>query len=252
MFSVQQRQQVHERLVEMARADSRVVAAAVVGSRAGGGGDPWSDLDLTFGLAPGVAVAEVLADWTPSIEGEFDAVRLFDLPFRSSVYRVFMLRGNLQLDVSFTPESDFGALGPRFELIYGTAVERAPIPQASAEHVLGLGVHHAVRARFCIERGRPWQAEHWISSARDQTLTLACLRLGLESAHARGFDQLPAEVAAALRDGLVRSFDRVELRRALGCVVDGMIRESAEMGEPGARMATPLRELLSEDWSGVG
>lgn len=63
MLTAGQRERVHERRVAMARQDARVVAAAVVGSRANGGGDRWSDLDLTFGPAPGVAVAEVLADW---------------------------------------------------------------------------------------------------------------------------------------------------------------------------------------------
>jgi hypothetical protein len=248
MFTPEQRQRVHDRLVEMARQDERVVAAAVVGSRAGGGGDRWSDVDLTFGLAPGASVDEVLNDWTRSIEGELEAARLFDLPFRSSIYRVFMLPGNLQVDISFTPEAEFGAIGPQFELLFGDAVERASVPAQTAEHRLGLGVHHAVRARFCVERGRPWQAEYWISSARDEALGLACMRHGVPAAYARGYDQLPAEVTVALRDGLVRSFDRAELLRALGCVVDGLIRESGHLGETGGRMAAPLRDLLAGDW----
>jgi len=165
---------------------------------------------------------------------------------------VFMLPGNLQLDVSFTPAAEFGALGPQFTLLFGDAVERTPIPPASAEHLLGLGVHHAVRARFCIERGRTWQAEYWIRSARDEALAMACLRHGLPAAHARGVDQLPADVTAALRDALVRSFDREELLRALGCAIGGLIRESAALGERGARMAGPLRELLAADWGQPG
>ena len=47
-------------------------------------------------------------------------------------------------------------------------------------------MHHAVRARFCIERGRWWQAEYWISGVRDQALALACHRRGLAVAHGRG------------------------------------------------------------------
>lgn len=252
MFSLEQRQRVHDRLVEMAREDPRVIAAAVVGSRAAGGRDRWSDVDLTFGIAPGVGVAEVLSDWTRSFGREFDAAHLFDLPFRSSIYRVFLLPGSLQVDISFTPGDQFGALGPKFDLLFGDAVERAPIPPASAENLLGVGVHHAVRARFCIERGHVWQSEYWISGARDHVLALACLRHGLESAHARGCDRLPDEVAAALRDALVCSFDRAELMRALGCAIDGLIRESTELGEPGARMVRPLRELLREDWGRAG
>jgi hypothetical protein len=45
VFSVEDRQRVHDRVLELAAADDRVVAGAVVGSLADGG-DRWSDLDL--------------------------------------------------------------------------------------------------------------------------------------------------------------------------------------------------------------
>jgi len=252
VFTIEQRERVHDRLVEMARQDPRVVAAAVVGSRASGGGDRWSDLDLTFGLAADASVADVLLDWTRSVEREFGAVRLFDLPFLSSLYRVFLLPGNLQVDLSFTPGAEFGALGPNFALLFGAAVERAHIPSPSAEYLLGLCVHHAVRARLCIERGRLWQAEYWISGVRDQALALACLRHGLEARNARGFDQLPAPVTAALGDALVRSIDRAELLRALASAIEGLLREAVADGDLGATVEGPLRELVSEDWGKDG
>jgi hypothetical protein len=45
--------------------------------------------------------------------------------------------------------------------------------------MFGYAVHHLVRARFCIERERLWQAQYWLSGARDLMLSRACLRLGL-------------------------------------------------------------------------
>ena len=252
MFTIEQRERVHDRLVAMAREDPRVVAAAVVGSRAGGGGDRWSDLDLTFGLAPGASLSDVLADWTRSIEREFGAVRLFDLPFRTSIYRVLLLPGALQLDISFTPGAEFGALGPKFELLFGKAVERPHVPLPAAEDLLGLAVHHAVRARFCIERGRPWQAEHWISGVRDQALALACLRHGLEPRQARGSDTLPAEVTTPWAGALVRSVDREELLRALRSAIEALLRESSPAGDLRAKVEGPLLELLSETWAQAG
>ena len=245
MFTVEQRDRVYERLVQMAHSDPRVVAAAVVGSRAGGGGDRWSDLDLSFGLAAGTDLYEVLSEWTGAMEREFEAVRLFDLPFLSSVYRVLLLPGSLQVDLSFTPGHEFGALGPGFTLLFGEAVERAHLSQPSAEYLLGMGVHHAVRARICIERDRPWQAEYWISGARDQALALACLRHGVESRNARGYDELPAELAATFPGALVRSIDRAELTRALSCTIDLLVRESAFVGHRHASIEKALRELAS-------
>jgi len=248
VFTVEQRERVHRLLVERAHDDARITAAAVVGSRANGGGDACSDLDLAFGLAPGAATGDVLADWTAFVERELGGFRLFDLPYRASIYRVFLLPGHLQLDLSFTPGGQFGALGPRFKLLFGAAVPLEPSPAPSAAEALGLGVHHALRARFCIERGRAWQAEWWISGARDQALALACLRHGLEPRQARGWDDLPADLAAVTREALVRSLERAELTRALGCAVEMLAGEAALLGGPHAALVPMLRDLAAGDW----
>ncbi|HEY7032656.1 MAG TPA: hypothetical protein VH482_15040, partial [Thermomicrobiales bacterium] len=123
MFRVEDRERVREVVVEKARRDPRVVAAAAVGSSASGG-DRWSDLDLTFGVADGVPVEAVLADWTRAVVDQFEAAVLFDLPVGSTIYRVFLLPGALQVDLSFGPAAEFGARGPRFRLLFGEAVEK--------------------------------------------------------------------------------------------------------------------------------
>src|SRR5215211_9440950 len=60
VFTVAQRAALRERLLRLATEDQRVVAGADVGSLAVDGGDRLSDLDLTFGIADHVPVAEVL------------------------------------------------------------------------------------------------------------------------------------------------------------------------------------------------
>ena len=52
VFTVEERNRIRDRILEMAKSDERVVAGAVVGSLATGEGDRWSDLDLTFGVSP--------------------------------------------------------------------------------------------------------------------------------------------------------------------------------------------------------
>jgi hypothetical protein len=240
MFTVEEREHVRERILEMAHADSRIVAGAEIGALALGGGDRWSDLDLTFGVADGAGVDAVLADWTAELTEELDAVHLFDLPFQSSIYRVFLLPGNLQVDLSFTPARDFGARGPKFSSLFGGAVERDPVPQPTAEHLFGYGAHHAVRARICVERGRPWQAEYWISALRDHGLMLASLGRGLEVSYGRGFDQLSPETLALAEAALVRSLEPEELVRALRAAIELLLREAGELGSD---LSTQLREL---------
>ena len=211
VFSAGAHERVRARVLQLAADDARVVAGAVVGSLARSEGDRWSDLDLTFAVADEVPVAEVLEDWTRTLVAEFGAAHLFDLPSGASIYRVFLLRGCLQCDLSFTPAGSFGASGPQFRLLFGRAVPK-PYPRPPSAHELfGYAVHHALRARFCIERGRYWQAEYWISSLRDHALSLACRRRGLAAVHGRGFDDLPLTVRDTFAPALATSLARDEL-----------------------------------------
>jgi hypothetical protein len=213
IFTVEGRWLVREGLLKKARSDDRVVAGAEVGSTAVGGGDQWSDLDLAFGVADGTNVAELLSDWTAELAEQFSAIHLFDVTLQSTIYRVFLLPGNLQVDLSFTPRADFGPIGLKFSLLFGTAIAKSLIEPPGAGHIFGFGTHHAVRARICIERGRAWQAEYWISGVRDQALALACRLRGLETGNGRGFDDLPADILDRFNEALVRSLEREELMR---------------------------------------
>jgi hypothetical protein len=174
---------------------------------------------------------------------------VFDLPSGTTTYRVFLLPGCLQLDLSFAQASAFGAGGPNFELLFGEAVARPHVPPPSAHELFGYAVHHAVRARFCIERSRSWQAEYWISAVRDHALSLACRSRHLPARHGRGFDDLPADVRDGFTGAVVRSLDRDELLRALGSAVAGLLREADEVRELAAKVEPELRNLTAT-WRG--
>jgi hypothetical protein len=244
MFSIDDRDCIRDRVLQLADSDARVVAGAVVGSLALTEGDRWSDLDLTFAVADGVPVQEVLEDWTRALVAEFDAAHLFDLPSGTSIYRVFLLPGCLQFDLSFTPASTFGATSPRFRLLFGSAVEKPYLHQPSAHELFGYAVHHALRARFCIERGRFWQAEYWVSATRDYAMSLACVRHGLPASNGRGFDDIPPDVRDSFTSALVVSLERGELLRALGSAIAGLLREGDVVQELAAKVAPQLRMLM--------
>ena len=245
-FTVEERARVQDRAIELVSSDERVVAGAVVGSLAYDAGDRWSDLDLTFAVADGVPLDDVLRDWTRRFEDEFDAVHLFDLPSGRTIYRVFLLPDLLQLDLSFTPASAFGAGGPRFRLLFGETVERPFASPRPAEELLGYAVLAARHSRVCVERGRYWDAEYWVSNLRDYALTLACRRRGLPASYARGFDDLPADVRDRFTGALVRSLERGELLRAHRVAVAGLLHETDEAPELAAKVAPQLRVLAAE------
>lgn len=242
MFRPEFRESVRDHVLRLARSDPRIIAGAAIGSDATGASDRWSDLDLTFGLQEGILPTDVLNEWTSNLERNFDAIPLFDLPSRTTLYRVFLMPGNLQVDLSMTPGS-VADYGPRFKLLFGTRVTREHSPPRPPREAIGYAVHHAVRARYSIERGRLWQAEYWISGVRDEALALASLRRGLEAYHGREWDRLPSDLLESARDALVRSLDRTELMRALGCAIALLLREAKESAEFPTQLEPRLRSL---------
>ena len=241
MFTPEDRDRVRERVFAIARADERIRGAAITGSRAVGTEDRWSDVDTAFGVAAGVAIDAVLADWTDLFAQEFDVVHYFDLRQDPTVYRVFLLANSLEVDISLTPASEFGARGPNFQLIYGESVERPATAAPSTDELIGFGWIYVLSARAAIERGKLWQAEHWISRTRDHSLALACIRHGLPARHARGVDRLPPEVTGPWRKTLVRSLEISELRRALAVAAHQFVHEVG-LVDPllGDALRTPL------------
>jgi hypothetical protein len=227
MFTTEQRDHVRDRVLDLARNDPRVTAGALTGSSALGAEDRWSDIDLAFGIAAGIRPETVLQDWTATFAREFGALHYWDLHSGPTIYRVFLLPTGLEVDVAVTPQPEFGARGPRFRTLFGSTRVLAAAAPAVPRYLVGLSWHHVLHARSCIERGKPWQAEYWISGIRDQALALACLRLGEETAFGRGVDRLPAVVTGPLAGALVRSLDEAELRRALAVATACAINELA-------------------------
>jgi hypothetical protein len=244
VFTVQERERVRAHVLELARSDSRVVAGAEVGSLALGGGDRWSDLDLTFGVTEGVAITQVLDEWTRDLSAQFDAVHLFDLVAGSATYRVFLLPDYLQLDVSLAPASQFHPTSPRFKLLFGEAGEPVSIAPTPRGETLGWAVLWARHARICIERHHLWQAEYAITNLRHHVMTLACLRLDLPAWYGKGFDRLPAGVRDAFDAALVRSLERDELIRAMKAALVALVKE-CEAAHDDEHVVERVREMTN-------
>ena len=241
MFTVEQRDAVRDRILRLAHDDERLVAGAVVGSLALGGGDAYSDLDLTFAVDRGTGVAAVLDDWTQLLARELDAVTLVDLERGPTVYRVFLLPDALQVDLSMSPAGDFRPAGPRFRLVFGETAPPRPDNGAPARSgnifiatppvvadMFGWGVIYALHARACIERGRVWQAEHYVGAVRDHALSMACVREGKTFVQARGYDDLSRETLERFDGSHLGAPDPPALRSALAASVRALVVEGRE------------------------
>jgi hypothetical protein len=244
VYTVDRRDHVRAWLLERAGRDPAIAGAAVTGSAARDAEDRWSDIDLFFGVAPGVTVRDVLRDWSDAVHGELGAIHHFDVASGPATYRAFLLPDLLEIDLGFAPADAFGPRGPgAFRLVFGDPVERRPAGSDAAS-LAGYTWHHVRHARACIDRGLAWQAEHWISGVRDNVLTLASARLNRPADYAKGAHELPDEITGPLAEALVRGLDAAELERALGAATLAFLRE-LRLGDPAAAevLAAPLLEL---------
>ena len=149
---------------------------------------------------------------------------------------------------------------PRFRLLFGETAAGdpeiatqavagdlfLPTPVVPGE-IFGWGVIYALHGRACIERGRVWQAEHYVGTVRDHALSLACLRRGLPAVQARGYDDLAAETIARFKYAHVGAADRAALRAALAASVVALMREGAGARLPHADAVTQrLADLMGQ------
>ena len=234
-YSIEDRKAIQDFLIEKARSDPRISDAALVGSESVGKNDRWSDIDLTFGVSENIDLKELMTDWSAVLEKKFQTEQLFDLVYEQSVYRVFMTPECLQIDLSFTPTSYFGAITENFKLIFGKEKERAIKKLPEVRTIYGYFVLYALKTRTALERGRYWQALGFLNAGREQLLKLACSKYDLNPFDGRGYDDLPDRLKAELAEGLVPELNAHFLMNALSITVASGIQLTEDF--PGLKPA---------------
>jgi hypothetical protein len=182
----------------------------------------------------------VVADWTDLMYAEHGAVHHVDEWGDGTRYRVFLMASTLQVDIAFWPWAAFGATGPAFRLLHGTANDRPPRTGRDADELIGMAWLYGLHVRSSLARGRVWQAEHMVSAMRDHVLALACRRRGLPAVHARGADDLPADVLESVTGGLVGRLDDEELRHAFAVVTEALLTEARDVDPALAERVAPV------------
>jgi len=61
-----------------------------------------------LGIAPEVEITAAIAGWTAMLYRDHQAVHHTDVISGATTYRVFLLASTLQVDIAFTPATEFG------------------------------------------------------------------------------------------------------------------------------------------------
>lgn len=245
VFTPQERDRLRQSLIEEARQDSRITAAALVGSVATDTEDRWSDIDLALRLAPGHLPGDVALSWTGLLRDTYGAIAHTDVWSASTLYRVFLLPSSLQVDVSFWPDQEFRAAGGPISLAFGEANDPAPPGPDPSDKLVGMAWLYALHVRSSIARRRGLQAVSMLNGMREQVVSLACLRLGLPAYQGRGVDRLPDALKRDLEATLARTTAAAEIARSFDLLADLLAAQVSQFDAAAARDLVPvLRELV--------
>lgn len=158
--------------------------------------------------------------------------------------------GGLQVDLAFVEQVEFRPLCPAFKLVSGNANSIQPLPTPNPKDIIGSAWLHALHARSCILRQKLWQAEYMISAVSDHSLALACIRLGLPSAHGRGMDSLPESITQPLAASMVGRLESEGLWSAFDVVLKSLTGEiNHAEPEVGRRVSAELKGLSSKPFA---
>lgn len=247
IFTSDERERLRVELVSAAQNDPNLCGAAHLGSGASSRLDRWSDIDLALCLASAAAASreQVVAAWTDRLYRYHGAVAHVDVMHGATLYRVFLLKNTMQVDVSFWRAEDFAPAGPNFRLIFGEAQPLLRAPQPDPRALIGMAWLYALHVRSSLARGRILQAEYMLSGMRNHVCELTCLRCGVIAAQGRGLDDLPVaerDTAAACHP---QSLEPAELKRAFQNAMQALLEELRHVdAELEGRLSGPLRDMV--------
>jgi predicted nucleotidyltransferase len=245
MFTVEDREHIQAYLISLAESDERITAAALVGSSATGVQDALSDIDLALQIASTADIDTVIDHWTQLVRERVDIAHTLDVIAGNGVlYRVFLTRDSMQIDISFWSHDEFRATGDRFHLLFGTANEPASPPPLDADRIIGTAWLYALHVRSAIARSEPWHAQSLLDDMRDFVLTLACLRHAANAYQMRGVDSLPSTLLLQFIRARSATLEMHELQRSLTMHVELLMDEvSAVDAGLASSLAAPLQLL---------
>ncbi len=227
MFDIEDRDELRARLIQAARRDQQIDAAAVLGSAARGAEDRWSDIDLALQVTPGVELSSVADRWTERLRREEVVIDQLDVHASGGLYRVFLLASTLQVDLSFWPHGRLVTGGAPIRLLFGEAddVTDPAVGEDAVDH-LRMTWLYALHVRSAIARGRSWQAIWMLEGIRNRLICMYCLRYGLPAHEGRGVDALPSSIRAGLTETLVTRTDSAGLRHTFRVLVTLLLAEA--------------------------
>src|SRR5918994_5232425 len=222
LFTLEEREEIAERVSRLLGNDNRIEGVVVVGSLAHQA-DRWSDIDLEVVVADGEELVAITSDWVGYLYELLPVVHHFETAFGDTLVRGFLLENLLEVDLAFDQAGSFSIWSPARVMLDRTG-RVADVANAHAQDdpyapdlagEAGFAWHDVLHACTAVRRGRPWQGLWYLERVRNRTLKLAQERRGYYADFFDYVDDLPVQELTPLEDTLVVSLDPESLLSAI-------------------------------------
>ncbi len=258
LFTVGERQEIVEKLLDSLSHDEQIVGVLLVGSAAEGFDDRFSDIDLSVVVTDNRSVLEVFQEWKERIPNLFPVQSSFEVSTSENSFLAgFLLSNFLEVDIGFLSVDDLYAKRVRWKVAFDRSGKLEEIMRASWENRSETSLettyrrnldsiwHYITHVAISLARGHHWRALHYLDEVRKRTVRLACIRRGLDPSHFRPVHLLPAYFQEKLLETLPHSTQKSESYRALRAASDLFFDEARAIDELiGDNLSTTLRTAM--------
>ena len=229
IFSVQDRQDVFDFLLDIVKVHSKIISLVQVGSGAFGYNDDHSDLDFVIALDTNDSMFEVMEYVSQKIKEKYDVI--FFSQQESRHLQCYFLSNLLEIDIGYGGYEHAAALKPAFKVIFDHSglVEEKMIKSREwmdnsifgekqkkdidlACEQLWMRLMHAAVA---IKRGNFFRAMGELDFVRNLYINLIGNRFKLESKMNREIDKLPKEEKSAIKSTYITGESSEQLWKVL-------------------------------------
>ena len=208
LFTPEEREETAGLVEDLLAADERVIGFQRIGSGVGDGGDRHADVDYAVVIERRAVPREVARDAAARMAERLPVVGRYEVPFDELRVASLLLENALEVDLIVGHEHALARFFPEWPRPTGDAKERG-------RQLVEFVWHDVTHAATALVRGQLWRSLYHVERVRGAAVELAALHHGLETAHFREVDELPAEDLAPIARTLVGELERAELAAAL-------------------------------------
>jgi len=269
MYSVEERENSLNRLVNYLSNINSVKAVVLVGSLAGNESDKYSDIDFSI-IVDDESVEMVYNDFCNKLDNNNDIFRYFRQIYgENNCLAGIFLKNGLEIDVGFVTEDNFlkkceSKTIPKYKVMYSRNDFSLNVIQKETKDdykellkQANLDIWYNLKnAIYGLKRNRLYRVVKELDDMRNQILEIIAVREGVEFRHFKEIDKLSDNIKNKLSETYFKEVSDRELKRSLislldlfVCILheDNMHKEADEYGNMFKNLINEAQDDLANE-----